>query len=186
MGTNARRFSQYIDALVTLIGVIQTRQALIDLSVNWSEKCGTCTNDTYDYYSCSLSFLCPQLPILAIPPFKLPNIYLDMSRVHIGMQIALPSMKFVPTRIALPKIPDLPRPPRLTLDIDLSPFVIPDLPILPMPPQLPTLPPLMPQLQMDLPVLPPAPKIPAISPSIQATISAAEFVGEIMCILKGK
>jgi hypothetical protein len=188
LGTNAKRFSQYVDAIVTLIGVIQTWQALIDLSVNRAESCGTCSNDTYDYYSCSLSFLCPQLPILPIPPFKLPNIYLDMSRINIGMQILLPSFKFTPTTIALPRIPDLPRPPRLTFDfaIDLSPFIIPELPILPAPPRLPTLPSLLPQVQLDLPVLPPAPKIPAISPSIRATITAAEFVGKIMCIIKGK
>jgi len=186
LGTNAKRFSQYVDAIITLIGVIRTWQALIDLSVNRAENCGTCSNDTYDYYSCSLAFLCPQLPILPIPPFKLPNIYLDMSRINIGMQILLPSFKFVPTSIALPRIPDLPRPPVLSLgvNLDFSPFNIPNLPILPRPPQLPTLPTLLPQVELDLPVLPPAPKIPAISPSISATINAAEFIGKIMCIIK--
>jgi len=186
LGVNAKRFSQYIDAIITLIGVIQTRQALIDISVNWAESCGTCSNDIYDYYSCSLAFLCPKLPILPIPPFKLPNIYLDMSRINIGMQILLPRFRFVPTAIALPRIPDLPKPPRLSLNIDFSPFIIPDLPLLPAPPMLPTLPPLIPQVYIDLPVLPPAPKIPAISPSIRATITAAEFIGKIMCIIKGK
>lgn len=186
LGTNAKRFSQYVDAIVTLIGVIKTWQILIDLSANWAENCGKCSNDTYDYYSCSLAFLCPQLPILPIPPFKLPNIYLDMSRINIGLQILLPTFKFVPTAISLPKIPDFPTPPSLSLDIDLSPFTIPELPILPPPPVLPELPSLLPQVQLDLPVLPPAPKIPAISPSIQATIRVAEFIGQIMCIIKWK
>jgi hypothetical protein len=104
------------------------------------------------------------------------------------MQILLPNFKFVPTSITLPRIPDLPRPPRLSFDVDIdfSPFRIVDLPLLPPPPSLPTLPPLLPQVQLDLPVLPPAPKIPAISPSIRATINAAEFIGKIMCIIKGK
>lgn len=186
LGTNAKRFSQYVDAIITLIGVIKTWQILIDLSANRAESCGKCSNDTYDYYSCSLAFLCPQLPILPIPPFKLPNIYLDMSRINIGLQILLPTFKFVPTSIALPRIPDFPTPPALSLDIDLSPFTIPDLPILPPPPVLPELPSLLPKVQLDLPVLPPAPKIPAISPSIQATIEIAEFIGQIMCIIKGK
>lgn len=186
LGTNAKRFSQYVDAIVTLIGVIKTWQILIDLSANRAESCGKCSNDTYDYYSCSLAFLCPQLPILPIPPFKLPNIYLDMSRINIGLQILLPTFKFVPTSIALPRIPDFPTPPALSLDIDLSPFTIPELPILPPPPTLPELPSLLPKVQLDLPVLPPAPKIPAISPSIEATIKIAEFIGQIMCIIKGK
>jgi hypothetical protein len=83
LDTNAKRFSQYVDSIVTLIGVIKTRQALIDFSVNWNQSCATCSNDNYDYYSCSLSFLCPDLPVLPLPPFKLPNIYLDLSRIDI-------------------------------------------------------------------------------------------------------
>ena len=177
-----------MDAIITLIGVIKTRQVLVDFSVNRSESCGTCSQDTYDFYSCTLSFLCPQLPILPIPPFKLPNIYLDMSRINLGLQILLPSFKFIPTAIPLPKIPDLPKPPRfdvnLTLDMNFGDFTLPDLPLLPPPPELPELPSFIPQVQLDLPVLPPAPKIPAISPSITATLNAAEFIGKVMCIVK--
>jgi hypothetical protein len=190
LNTNAKRFSQYVDAMISLIGVIQTRQVLIDFSVNRSKSCSTCTNDTYDYYSCSLAFLCPELPILPIPPFKLPSIFIDMSKIDLGIDILLPVFKFNPSRIPLAQIPNLPSPPNISasIDIDLNRPILttPQIPILPQPPQLPDLPWFVPQVDIDLPVLPPAPKIPAISTQVQSTIKASEFIGKIMCIVKGQ
>lgn len=130
--------------MISLIGVIQTRQVLIDFSVNRSKSCSTCTNDTYDYYSCSLAFLCPELPILPIPPFKLPSIFIDMSKIDLGIDILLPVFKFNPSRIPLAQIPNLPSPPNISasIDIDLNRPILttPQIPILPQPPQLPDLP----------------------------------------------
>lgn len=183
LDTNAKRFSQYVDSIITLIGVIKTRQALIDFSVNWNQSCATCSNDNYDYYSCSLSFLCPDLPVLPLPPFKLPNIYLDLSRIDIWIDILLPTFKFSPTSIPLPRVPNLPRPPSAWFDFNLD-FWIPEIPDLPMPPQLPTLPMVIPQVKLDLPVLPPAPKIPKLTPQIQWVLKAWEFIGKILCIVK--
>jgi len=54
MKTNADRFSKYVDAIILIIGVMKTRQVLIDFSVNRSKKCGKCTNDDYSPQSCSL------------------------------------------------------------------------------------------------------------------------------------
>jgi hypothetical protein len=47
LNTNANRYSQYVDAITTLVGAIETRQAIIDFSVNRSEKCSKCSNDNY-------------------------------------------------------------------------------------------------------------------------------------------
>ena len=47
LNTNANRYSQYVDAITTLVGAIKTRQAIIDFSVNRSEKCSKCSNDNY-------------------------------------------------------------------------------------------------------------------------------------------
>ena len=66
-----------------MIGVIETRQVLIDFSVNWKKKCAKCSVDTYDFYSCQMSILCIDLPVLPIPPFRLPNIILDFSHVDL-------------------------------------------------------------------------------------------------------
>jgi len=54
MKTNATRYSQYIDSLILVMTTIQTYQAIIDLSVNRSEKCSSCTNDNYDQFACKL------------------------------------------------------------------------------------------------------------------------------------
>ncbi|MFZ2718776.1 MAG: VCBS repeat-containing protein, partial [Candidatus Absconditicoccaceae bacterium] len=206
--TNANRYSQYVNSLVTLIGIIKTYQILIDFSVNRSERCGKCTNDTYDSYSCSLSMLCPDigLPILAIPSFKIPNIIIDLSSVNLGMDILLPKFNFTPTKIALVKIPNLPEPPKFNANISLEDqlkiglnligditaslsFVkdinIPSIPQLPKPPQLPQPPTLLPTVNLELPVLPPAPKLPEISTSIKGVLKTAEVIGKIICIVKG-
>jgi hypothetical protein len=56
---------------------------MIDFSVKWKAECSTCKVDNYDFYSCALSLLCIDLPILPIPPFKLPDIYVDFSNIDL-------------------------------------------------------------------------------------------------------
>ena len=104
-----------MDAIITLIGVIETWQPLIDLSVKWKTRCAKCTVDNYDHYSCRLSMLCVDLPVLPIPPFKIPDIYIDVSQINLGMDILLPKFVFLPEKIQYPALPDLPDP----LDFDI-------------------------------------------------------------------
>jgi len=58
MEVNASRFSQYVDAIILIISTIKTYQLIIDFSTEWSESCGSCSQDNYDSYTCKLSFLC--------------------------------------------------------------------------------------------------------------------------------
>jgi hypothetical protein len=183
--TNANRYSQYVDAITLIIGAIKTRQAIINFSVNWSEKCSTCTNDNYGSFSCSLSFLCPQLPIFKIPPFKIPDIHLDLSHIEAGIDIVLPKFNLIPIKMPLPQLPNIPEPPNINVHIDIVDTSLPKIPVLPGPPQLPELPSFIPNIEADLPILPPAPKIPKILPEINATLKVAEFIGKIFCIVKG-
>lgn len=176
-----------------MIGAIKTRQAIIDFFVNRSEKCAKCSNDNYGSFSCSLSFLCPKLPVLPIPPFKIPNIYMDLSHIDVGMNITLPKMNFVPTKISLPQLPNIPEPPTIEINRDILykledkinlDVSLPSIPVLPSPPNLPELPSFIPSVTMDLPVLPPAPKIPQIMPEINVILKVAKFIGKIFCIVK--
>ena len=141
-----------------------------------------------------MSFLCPQLPIFKIPPFKIPDITLDLSHVEVGLDILLPKFNFVPIKIPLPELPSLPEPPTAEINLnmleglDLAIFKdmqVPTIPVLPAPPQLPELPSFIPNIDLKLPVLPPAPKIPKILPSISAILKVADFIGKIFCIVKG-
>ena len=195
LNINATRFSSYVDAITLLIGSIKTRQAIIDFSVNRSEKCSKCSNDNYGSFSCSLSFLCPKLPIFPIPSFKIPNIYMDMSHMDLGMNIILPKINFVPTKIPLPQLPDLPEPPTIEVDVDrdilygldinfFKSISLPTIPVIPEPPTLPEPPSFIPSIKMDLPVLPPAPKIPKIAPEITTILNVAKFIGKVFCIVK--
>jgi len=190
---NATRFSQHVDAIILIKWAIKTWQAIIDFSVNRSEKCSTCSNDNYGSFSCSLSFLCPKLPIFPIPAFKIPNIYMDMSHIELGMNITLPKINFVPIKIPLPQLPDLPEPPTIEVDWDImyglninffESMSLPTIPVIPEPPTLPEPPSFIPSINMQLPVLPPAPKIPKILPEINAILKVAEFIGKVFCIVK--
>lgn len=117
MNVNAKRFEAYTDAIILMVTAVKSWQALIDFSVNWKSKCGKCTVDNYDYYSCALKLLCPKLPILAIPPFKLPNVYIDLSNIRLGLDVVLPKIHFTPKSIPLPALPSLPEPPQISVDL---------------------------------------------------------------------
>ena len=208
LNTNATRFEQYVDAIITISTALQTRQAILNLSVDRQKRCSSCTVDNYDAYACSLGFLCEQirLPVLKLPPFKIPNIYIDLSHIDIGMDINLPKFQFTPTSIPLIELPNLPQPPNVIINNSISnidmkiisdllgklsvsiwaqiPFSLSTIPLLPPPPILPELPSFIPNINIELPVLPPAPKIPRIAPEIETVINAVSFFTELYCIVK--
>jgi hypothetical protein len=176
MTANANRYSSYVDAIILIMNIIKTYQALIDFSINRGKKCNTCTTDTYDQYSCKLSLLCPKglLPILQIPPFKIPNITLDLSNINVGLDILLPSFNFQPAKIELPTLPNLPSPPIGNISIRFPD--LPTIPELPAPPRLPELPSFIPNINLELPILPPAPKLPEIPSEFEKALNIAEKI----------
>jgi len=184
LDTNSRLFEQRVDAIILLVGAIETRQAVIDLLVNRKANCSTCSNDNYDYFSCSLSFLCPKLPILPIPPFKIPNIIIDASHLDLGIDIMLPKLTFIPEPIPFPDLPDLPAPPTISINALSLDLYVPEIPIIPTPPALPPLPTFIPRVTLELPSLPPAPAIPKISSKIQKVLKIGKVIGKLYCIMK--
>jgi hypothetical protein len=207
LNTNATRFEQYVDAIITISSALETRQAILNLSTDRQKKCSTCTVDNYDAYACSLGFLCWQLklPILKLPPFKIPNIYIDLSHIDVGMDISLPKFQFNPISIPLVDIPNLPQPPSIILNNENNtslektfilleklnigikgqiPLWIPKIPLLPAPPSLPELPSFIPNINIELPVLPPAPTIPKIAPEIETIIKVVDFFSSLYCKVK--
>ena len=185
MDVNANRFSQYCDAIITIVTIVKTYQIMIDLFVDWWSKCWKCTQDTYDQYSCKLSFLCNafEIPVIPIPSVKIPSLYIDFSNLDLQMNILLPRFTFKPESIELPRIPNLPQPPQLGIELNID-FDIPDIPQLPQPPELPELPSFIPQVKMELPILPPAPEIPEIPNKITWLLNVAKTLSKIFCIIK--
>lgn len=177
---NANRFSAWVDFIIVLKWIIETWQLIIDFSVNWETKCAQCRQDNYDFYSCKLKFLCFDLPILPLPPFHLPNIKIDLSKIDIWIDVILPKFRFVPKKMTLPRLIDLPTP-KSWIDFEV---VVPQIPRLPRPPPLPDMPTLSIDLEMKLPTLPPAPRMPDISPAIQAVVKIADIIGTFVCIFK--
>ena len=169
-------FEKWVDAIVAIINIIKTWQLIIDFSVNWKTTCWKCRQDTWDLYDCVLSLLCIDLPVLPIPPFKIPDIYLDFSHFNMWIDIILPKIKIAPVPIWVFTLPDLPYP-----NISLE---LPALPLLPEPPILPELPSLPPMPTLELPNLPPPPKIPKLLPSIKAVLNILKIIWYYYCIIK--
>lgn len=189
VNVNAKIYTKWVDALVLILSTIKTWQVLIDLSTNWTKKCGKCSRDGYGAHSCSLWFLFPKIPIIPIPPFKIPNINIDLSHIDLGISMALPRFLITPVDFPMPKLPDLPSPPNYNLAAGLNfsvqfDYSLPEIPVLPSPPELPELPSFIPKIDFSLPLLPPAPKIPNIIPQVSSIIEIADFVTKIFCILK--
>lgn len=120
--TNATRYSQYVDAIISIITTLETYQMIIDLSADWSKSCSTCTNDNYDQFSCKLWLICPDgiLPVLEIPSTKLPSIYVDFSEIHLETDITLPNFRFTTKAMKWPELPNLPSPPNVDLSMNID------------------------------------------------------------------
>jgi len=122
MMKNSRRFSLWVDAIVILILTIKTRQVIIDVSVNRQKQCSTCSNDNYTFYGCGFGFICNfiNLPILPIPPLRIPSIYIDLSHIDAHIMVMLPTFRLAPVMLSLPQLPDLPRLPPVLASIDIN------------------------------------------------------------------
>lgn len=173
---NSKIFEKWVDAIITLINIIKTWQLIIDVSLEWKTTCWKCRADAWDLYDCILSLLCIDLPVLPIPPFKIPDIFIDFSHINLWIDIILPKIKIYPVPIWMFTLPNLPSP---AVSIEL-----PALPILPQPPKFPDLPSLPPMPTLELPNLPPPPKIPELLPSIKAILEVFKIVWYFRCIIK--
>ncbi len=176
LNRNSLIFEKWVDAIITIINTIKTWQILIDISVNWKTTCWKCRADNGDLYDCTLSGLCPDLPVLPIPPFKIPDIFIDLSHINLGLTVVLPKIKINPIPIGLFTLPDLPYP---SLSIE-----IPSVPLLPEPPTFPPLPGLPAVPTFELPNLPPPPLIPKFMPSLKGALNVFKIVWYFRCIIK--
>lgn len=184
----ARWFDAWVEFIISLFNILKSRQVIIDFSINRKSKCSKCTVDWYSAYSCILKGFCPKLPVFNIPPFKLPDITIDLSKIDLRTDIVLPRFKFVPKKIDIidsllkSALPDLPYP----WDLWSLNVTIPNIPVIPAPPDLDliSLPNFIPTFEFDGPTLPPAPRLPKIAPELAMAIDIADFVWRIFCIIK--
>lgn len=173
---NSKIFKKWVDAIIMMINIIRTWQLLIDVSLNWKTTCWKCRMDNWDLYDCTLSWLCIDLPVLPIPPFRIPDIFIDFSHVNLWIDMILPKIKIYPVPIWKFTLPDL-----------SVPWVGMELPELPLLPEIPTLPglPLLPAIPtLELTNLPPPPMIPELMPSIKAMLEVFKIVWYFRCIIK--
>ena len=186
LNRNIHIITSYLDTFTTLIWVIKSRQVIINIWVNFKTKCSSCTVDNYSYYSCSFKWFCPKFPIFKIPPFRIPKITLDFSKVNLWALITMPKYIFrskpIDTSVFF-QLPNLPNIWPYWVDMNIK---LPKVPLIPGPPNLEfiQLPSFIPQIKWNLPSLPPAPRIPKIAPEISLAVDIIDFVSNIYCFLK--
>ena len=178
LNVQSKIFESWVDTIIALINIFKTWQLLIDVSVNWKSTCWKCRMDTGDLYDCTLTWLCPSLPVLPIPPFKIPDIFIDFTHIDLWMNIVLPRIKIRPVAVWLFTLPSLPY---AGGNVKIT---LPALPILPAPPELPDLPWIPPVPKIELPNLPPPPRIPNLMPSLQVALKVFKIVWYFRCIIK--
>ncbi len=185
IGTVAKFYSQldgWVAAGLKAYEVIETWKPLFDLTIDYQASCDKCSSARFTLVELLLKLFMfvPSPPIIPFP--KLPDIYIDVSQIQLGVEVVLPDIKFRPEKIILPKLPRiyLPDLPQLIID-----YKFPDIPVLPdFSLNLPNLPDL-PSLTLPvMPNLPPPPKIPDFPVSFKASISILKSVFKILCLIK--
>ncbi len=159
--------------------ILKGWQLIPDIFQGYQNLCSTCRNDRFNSMYWKLQLLKPLIPELPIIPFpKWPDVVVDVSNINAVIDIAIPSPKFVPQEIVLPRLPVF-NLPELNANVDA---IIPALPPLPRIPELfPALPPLpIPKL----PDLPPPPKIPQILGAFTTVLKVLRLGLYVFCIYK--
>lgn len=174
-----QRINTWIDMIRKVKEAIRDWKLVISISIDMSANCDRCSSARFSLLELILKLfmVIPSPPVIPLP--KLPDIYIDVSEIQVGLKILWPDFKFRPEPLILPKLPRIYLPDLPTLNITL-----PQLPVLPEPPNLPNLPDLPPLPLPTLPDIPPAPKIPSLSISIKITISILKKIMFILCLIR--
>ncbi|HLG26002.1 MAG TPA: S-layer homology domain-containing protein, partial [Candidatus Gracilibacteria bacterium] len=173
------RIEAWIDMIRKVKETIANWRALIELVIDYQAACDNCSTARFSLLELILKLfvVIPSPPIIPFP--KLPDLYIDVSQVQVGLKILWPNIRFRPEPIIFPKIPRLKLP-----DLPSLTIILPAIPVLPDPPDLPELPDLPPLPIPTLPDIPPPPKVPDFPVAIKIVISILKKIMYIICLIK--
>lgn len=174
-----QRIEAWIEMIRKVKETIANWKALIDLTIEYQASCDRCSSARFSLMELILRIFAviPSPPIIPFP--KLPDLYIDLSQIQVGLKVLWPNVKFRPEPIIFPKIPRLRLP-----DLPSLTIILPGIPVLPGPPALPELPDLPPLPLPSLPDIPPPPKVPDFPVSIKVVISILKKIIRILCLIK--
>ncbi|MCC7197648.1 S-layer homology domain-containing protein, partial [Candidatus Peregrinibacteria bacterium] len=173
------RIIAWIEMIRKIKETINNWRALIDISIDYQASCDKCSTARFTLMELILKLFAviPSPPIIPFP--KLPDLYIDVSQIQIGLKILWPEIKFRPEPLIFPKLPRIRLP-----DLPSIEIVLPAIPVLPEPPDLPELPDLPPLPLPTLPDIPPPPKVPEFPISIKIVITILQKIIRIICLIK--
>lgn len=173
------RIMAWLNMIKQIKQLLETWKLIIDLIVDMQASCDRCSTARMTLLELIMKIFAaiPSPPIIPFP--KMPDIYLDVSRIQTGLRILWPDIKFIPERLILPRIPRIILPDLPTITIHL-----PEIPVIPDPPELPELPDLPPLPLPALPDIPPPPKIPGLPNEIKIVIDILKIIIKILCLIR--
>ena len=173
------RIDAWIEMIRKVKETIANWRLLIDLMIEYQASCDKCSSARFTLMELIVRIFAviPSPPIIPFP--KLPDIYIDLSQIQVGLKVVWPNVRFRPEPLIIPKLPRFRLPDLPSLSVKL-----PGIPVLPEPPTLPELPDLPPLPLPTLPDIPPPPKVPEFPASIKAVISILKKIVRILCLIK--
>jgi len=175
-----QRIEAWIEMIRKVKQTINDWKAIVDLTINYQASCDRCSTARLTLMELLLKLFAviPSPPIIPFP--KLPDLYIDVSKIQTGLKILWPDIKFRPEPLIIPKLPRV-----LLPDIPTLKITLPPIPVIPDPPNIPLNLPDIPMLPFpNLPDIPPPPKVPNLPVSVKITISILQKIIRILCLLK--
>jgi uncharacterized repeat protein (TIGR01451 family) len=175
-----QRIEAWIEMIRKVKQTINDWKAIVDLTIDYQASCDKCSTArlTLMELIMKLFAVLPSPPVIPFP--KLPDIYIDVSKIQVGLKVLWPDIKFRPEPLIIPKLPRIMLP-----DIPTVRIVLPAIPVIPAPPDIPLELPDIPMLPFpNLPDIPPPPKVPNFPVSIKVVVSILQKVIRILCLIK--
>jgi uncharacterized repeat protein (TIGR01451 family) len=175
-----QRIEAWIEMIRKVKQTINDWRAIVDLTIDYQASCDKCSTARLTLMELILKLFAviPSPPIIPFP--KLPDIYIDVSKIQTGLKVLWPDLKFRPEPLIIPKLPRI-----LLPDIPTVKITLPPVPVLPDPPDIPLNLPDIPMLPFpNLPDIPPPPKVPNFPVSIKVVVSILQKIIRILCLIK--
>lgn len=151
---------------------------LLEAFTDFKADCPTCAVERGSSTTVLINLLLGSIKLPVIPAPRLPDIFLDFSRVDISVELPVPEIELQPVQMAYPNLPD---PPEVNLRVS-----VPSLPIIP---QLPTMPKIdvniqLPNLELpNLPVLIDPPVLPDVFVVLRPIFTLLKFFLKLFCLI---
>ncbi|GEM_PF-2584630 len=151
---------------------------LLEAFTNFKADCPTCSVERGSSTTVLINLLLGSIKLPVIPAPRLPDIFMDFSRIDISLELPIPEVELQPVQMAYP---DIPPPPEVNLQVN-----VPGLPVIPVLPKMPDISVniQIPNLELpNLPVLVDPPVLPDLFVTIRPIFDLLKMFLKLFCLI---